>query len=186
MAREVLFKLRIDDSDLSKIGKFETKFKHLGKEAEASLKRASSSWAFPHAEVERAARQTFRVIKKEVTASIEAFSEFEQGMREIQKVSNATETELKTLGEEIRNIVVTELKGTTTVSQLQEIAEISSKFGVATQDLANFSENIAKMSALWDTSATKTAENSAKIIAQYRLQEEDITKLGSAVGYPHQ
>jgi TP901 family phage tail tape measure protein len=154
--------------------------KKLGDMENASRKTASAFSQF-NVIAGRLAEKTGRELIAFLKDCSDSFGEFQQGMVDINKVAGGTEVQIKKLGDALREAVITELKGVTTLSQLQAIAQESSKFGIPIQNLDAFSVSIAKMATMWDMSATKSGEVASKVIAEYRLTADQIEKIGSAI-----
>jgi len=167
----LIFELKVDDQASKAFDSFDKRFKRMKDDFVTGIKTS----IIPN--MKQAGRIAFDFGKE----SVQAFGEFQQGMADISKTSGATGAALDELGDKLRQVVTMELKGTSTIEQLQQIAAMGAKFGVATEELDSFSGSIAKMSSLWDINAQKTAETTAKIIAQYQLTIENVEQIGSAV-----
>ena len=117
--REILFKLRIDDSGLQKLSKFEQRIKHIREETEKTAKKGAKSNKFLAksfkvlvTEVQRVGKalqslgklfiKAFRKLE-EISVeflknSINAFQNFEMGMARIAKVSGSSIKDIEGLG----------------------------------------------------------------------------------------
>jgi TP901 family phage tail tape measure protein len=181
----LIFELKVKDEASKTFDAWDKRLKKTAKESTSMLNSSMNAiQTGVSAFSDYIGRNALGAIQNFVTGSVDAFGEFEQGMAGIAKTVDATEEELERLGDSIREAVITDLRGTTTVSQLQEIAQMGGKFGILIDDLGSFSVSTAKMAKLWDISVSKTGEATARLIAQYDdLKSNQIEHIGSVVDF---
>ncbi len=170
----LIFELKVDDKASKVFDSWDKKLQQTGQRAQGVFGEMRTA-------INSMGPAILTGIVGAVQTSIQAFGTFQQGMREIEKTTGGTTEELDALGEALRKAVITDLSGTTTLSELQKIAAMSAKFGVAKENLASFGVSIAKMAKQWDLSVEKTAEITAKLIAQYDLTAGEVENIGSAI-----
>lgn len=68
-------------------------------------------------------------------------------------------------------------------TELAKIAASGGQLGVARQDIARFTETIAKMSVAFDMSAEQAGDSMAKLANVYKIPIKEIGKLGDAINY---
>jgi TP901 family phage tail tape measure protein len=131
--------------------------------------------------VQNVMQSAFSAIIDGTWASIQAFGEFEQGMTDVQKIAGGTSEEIENLGDKIRDAVTVELKGTSTVSELQAIAGEAARAGIAADNMDRYVVSIAKMAEMWGVSKDKASEYTSLIMSQYNIGTDLIENFGSAV-----
>lgn len=68
-------------------------------------------------------------------------------------------------------------------TELAKIAASGGQLGVARQDIARFTETIAKMSVAFDMSAEQAGDSMAKLANVYKIPIKEIGKLGDAINH---
>lgn len=68
-------------------------------------------------------------------------------------------------------------------NELAKIAASGGQLGIARQDIAAFTETIAKMSVALDMSAEQAGDSMAKLANVYKIPIAQIDKLGDAINH---
>lgn len=121
---------------------------------------------------------TATAIATAVKGSIEAGIEFESAFAGVAKTVDATDEELATLREGIRDLAL-EIPATTT--EIAGVAEAAGQMNIATEDILSFTRVMIDLGESTDMSATTAAESLAKIATITGMASEDYGKLGAVV-----
>lgn len=113
-----------------------------------------------------------------IKQSIDAGIEFESAFAGVKKTVEATDEELATLKEGIRDLALA-IPATTT--EISAVAEAAGQMGIATKDILSFTRVMVDLGESTDMSATAAAEALAKIATITNMASEDYGKLGAVV-----
>lgn len=112
-------------------------------------------------------------------ATVAAFASFEDSFALVEKTVTGTEDQFAALSAEMR-----ELARTTpiAVTELNQVASVAGQLGVETENIAEFTENMAKMGVATNVTAEQAALYQARIGAVMQLDYgEDMERLSSTV-----
>ena len=114
--------------------------------------------------------------------AVEITSRLEQGFIEIAKTTGLAGQELEQLKDKVLSLS-TELKGVS-LEELQKIVAIAGQLGVQGKDnIAEFTEVVAKMAIATDLTAEKSAVAFARLQNILGLTAKDLEKLGSTINH---
>lgn len=116
-----------------------------------------------------------------VVDSVKNFAAYESALVSVQRTMGLTKTELDSLGESLRTLALTDLKGQVVADDLAVIAEVAGSLGVAKTDLLDFTKNVAMVATATDQSMEKVATSFGKIANVFKgsLGEDAYTKIGA-------
>ncbi|XXQ68992.1 phage tail tape measure protein [Neisseriaceae bacterium B1] len=116
-----------------------------------------------------------------LTVPIKAAMDFESSMADVRKVVDfETPQQFKQMEQDLLNMTH---KIPMTGKELAAIAASGGQLGIARQDLAKFTETVAKMSVAFDMSAEQTGESMAKLSNIFKIPIKDIGRLGDAINH---
>lgn len=116
-----------------------------------------------------------------VLIPIKAAMNFESAMADVKKVVDFdTPQQLKEMENQILSMTH---KIPMAATELAKIAASGGQLGVARQDIAQFTETIAKMSVAFDMSAADAGDSMAKLANVYKIPIKEIGKLGDAINH---
>lgn len=116
-----------------------------------------------------------------VLIPIKAAMNFESAMADVKKVVDFdTPQQLKEMENQILSMTH---KIPMAATELAKIAASGGQLGVARQDIAQFTETIAKMSVAFDMSAEQAGDSMAKLANVYKIPIKEIGKLGDAINH---
>ena len=116
-----------------------------------------------------------------IVDSVKNFAAYESALVSVQRTMGLTKTELDALGESLRTLALSELKGQVVADDLAVIAEVAGSLGVAKDDLIDFTKNVAMVATATDQSMEKVATSFGKIANVFKgsLGDEAYTKIGA-------
>lgn len=116
-----------------------------------------------------------------VLIPIKAAMNFESAMADVKKVVDFdTPQQFKEMENQILSMTH---KIPMAATELAKIAASGGQLGVARQDIAQFTETIAKMSVAFDMSAADAGDSMAKLANVYKIPIKEIGKLGDAINH---
>lgn len=116
-----------------------------------------------------------------VLVPIKAAMDFESSMADVRKVVDFdTPQQFKQMEQDLLNMTHRiPMAG----RELAAIAASGGQLGVARQDIAGFTETIAKMSVAFDMSAEQAGDSMAKLANVYQIPIKEIGRLGDAINH---
>lgn len=116
-----------------------------------------------------------------VLIPIKAAMSFESSMADVRKVVDfETPQQFREMENQILSMTH---KIPMAATELAKIAASGGQLGVARQDIAQFTETIAKMSVAFDMSAADAGDSMAKLANVYKIPIKEIGKLGDAINH---
>ena len=173
MADELVFTLSIKDNASPQIDAFTRKIKGLGQEAQKEFGAFRENFNKSFGDLGKPIQSVndFRTavlglsgafaaigVQKAgqfVADSVKNFAAYEQQLVSVQRTMGLTKTELDALGESLRTLALTDLKGQVVADDLAVIAEVAGSLGVAKDDLIDFTKNVAMVATATDQSMEK-------------------------------
>lgn len=181
MADELVFTLSIKDNASPQIDAFTRKIKGLGQEAQKEFGAFRENFNKSFGDLGKPIQSVndFRTavlglsgafaaigVQKAgqfVADSVKNFAAYEQQLVSVQRTMGLTKTELDALGESLRTLALSDLKGQVVADDLAKIAEVAGSLGVAKDDLIDFTKNVAMVATATDQSMEKVATSFGKI-----------------------
>lgn len=112
-------------------------------------------------------------------AAIEIFTEFQQTMFLVQKVTGDTDSKMRDLSSSLIDL---SRETTLTANSLGNVAAIAGQFGIrGTQGLEQFTATVARMALVTDLTAESAAKSFSRLSSAYDLSILQVEKLGSAI-----
>lgn len=116
-----------------------------------------------------------------VLIPIKAAMDFESSMADVRKVVDFdTPQQFKEMEQQLLSMTH---KIPMSANELAKIAASGGQLGVARQDIAEFTQTIAKMSVAFDMSADEAGDSMAKLANVYQIPIKEIGKLGDAINH---
>lgn len=116
-----------------------------------------------------------------VLVPIKAAMDFESSMADIRKVVDFdTPQQFKEMEQQLLNMTH---RIPMAATELTKIAASGGQLGIARQDIAGFTETIAKMSVAFDMSAEDAGDSMAKLANVYKIPIAKIGELGDAINH---
>lgn len=116
-----------------------------------------------------------------VLLPIKAAMDFESSMADVRKVVDFdTPQQFKEMEQQLLSMTH---KIPMSANELAQIAASGGQLGIARQDIAQFTETIAKMSVAFDMSAEQAGDSMAKLANVYQIPIKEINVLGDAINY---
>jgi len=116
-----------------------------------------------------------------VSDSIKNFANYEDILTHAARTLDLTKEEALALGDALTELSTGALQGGVAAEELARIAGVAGQLGVAKEDVIGFTETVAQMSAAFGISADKAAEGMAIILNVFKLSQEEMTAVGSAI-----
>ena len=115
-------------------------------------------------------------------AAVTAFSQYESAFTAVERTvgSDATANQVANLRKELVDLA-TQIP--LSFGQITEIASLGAQLGVATQDIAGFTDTVAKFSATTNVSTTAAAQSFGALGELLNISAQDYDRLGSAIAY---
>ncbi|PWV65998.1 phage tail tape measure protein [Plasticicumulans acidivorans] len=147
------------------------------REGIADLERGTVGWsdALGRAKGELA---TVAAAAGGLVVAASAAVDFETSMYQVEKTTNATQEQLATLSAQFRELS-TQLP--LSASALAEIAAAGGQLGVASNDIRQFTELVAKMATSFDIAPAAAAKSVATLKTVFGLGLAEVERLGDAV-----
>ena len=116
-----------------------------------------------------------------VLVPIKAAMDFESSMADVRKVVDFdTPQQFKEMEQQLLNMTH---RIPMAATELSKIAASGGQLGIARQDIAGFTETIAKMSVAFDMSADAAGDSMAKLANVYKIPIAKIGELGDAINH---
>ena len=116
-----------------------------------------------------------------VLIPIKAAMSFESSMADVRKVVDfETPQQFKEMEQQLLSMTH---KIPMAATELAKIAASGGQLGIARQDIAGFTETIAKMSVAFDMSAEQAGDSMAKLANVYKIPIKQIGELGDAINH---
>ena len=116
-----------------------------------------------------------------VTLPIKMAIDFESSMADVRKVVDfETPQQFKEMEQQLLSMTH---KIPMAATELAKIAASGGQLGIARQDIAGFTETIAKMSVAFDMSAEQAGDSMAKLANVYKIPIKQIGELGDAINH---
>lgn len=116
-----------------------------------------------------------------VLVPIKAAMSFESSMADVRKVVDFdTPQQFREMEQQLLSMTH---RIPMAATELAKIAASGGQLGVARQDIARFTETIAKMSVAFDMSAEQAGDSMAKLANVYKIPIKEIGKLGDAINH---
>lgn len=116
-----------------------------------------------------------------VLIPIKAAISFESSMADVRKVVDfETPQQFKEMENQILSMTH---RIPMAATELAKIAASGGQLGIARQDIAGFTETVAKMSVAFDMSAADAGDSMAKLANVYKIPIKEIGKLGDAINH---
>lgn len=116
-----------------------------------------------------------------VLVPIKASMDFESSMADVRKVVDFdTPQQFKEIEQQLLNMTH---RIPMAASELSKIAASGGQLGIARQDIAGFTETIAKMATAFDMSAEEAGDSMAKLANVYKIPIKQINVLGDAINH---
>ncbi len=115
-------------------------------------------------------------------ANLQAFASYESAFTAVERTvgSDATVSQVQVLREELLKLA-TQIP--LTFGNITEIASLGAQLGVATEDIAGFSETVAKFSATTNVGTTQAAQAFGALGELLNVSADQYNNLGSAIAY---
>jgi TP901 family phage tail tape measure protein len=115
-------------------------------------------------------------------ANLQAFASYESAFTAVERTvgSDTTVAQVQTLREELLKLA-TEIP--LTFANITEVASLGAQLGVASQDIAGFSETVAKFSATTNVGTNQAAQAFGALGELLNVSAEQYNNLGSAIAY---
>ena len=200
MADELVFTLSIKDNASPQIDAFTRKIKGLGQEAQKEFGAFRENFNKSFGDLGKPIKDidglktalsglagtgaAFAVSKAGdfIVDSVKNFAAYESALVSVQRTMGLTKKELDTLGESLRTLALTDLKGQVKADDLAQIAEVAGSLGVAKDDLLDFTKNVAMVASATDQSMETVATSFGKISNVFKESlggDEAYTKIGA-------
>ena len=124
--------------------------------------------------INKAYGELVQVLKESTEASIN----FEAELTRVRKTTNMSVADVTELGEALKTLS-TQVPITT--SELTKIAETAGQLGIANDDILEFTDTMARMSASTNMSAEQAATNLAQIAAVTGMSASEYSRLASSI-----
>lgn len=121
------------------------------------------------------------VLKRGFDATAGAAMSLEEKMADIAKVSDMSDSELRSFEKVLRNLARNEIP--LAVEELADLAAAASQSGIANDDLEAFTEMVARTAVAWDVSGQTAGESLAKLKTALGLTIEETEAYGDAINY---
>jgi TP901 family phage tail tape measure protein len=115
--------------------------------------------------------------------SIKNFANYEDILTQAARTLDLTKEEALELGEALSELAIGAMKGGIASEELARIAGVAGQLGVAKEDVLGFTQTVAQMTAAFGISAEKAAEGMAIILNVFRLSQEEMQGVGSAIAF---
>lgn len=113
-------------------------------------------------------------------AAVQMAADYESAFTAVQRTTGAFGAELETLRGELLQLA-TEIP--VSFSEISQIATLGAQLGVASKDIATFTENVAMFSAVTNVGTTQTAESFGALGELLDIGAGQFANLGSAIAY---
>lgn len=199
MADELVFTLSIKDNASAQIDAFTRKIDGIGQQAQKefgafreNFNKAFGDLGKPINDINSmkaalmglagtGAAMAVKELGKFTADSVKNFAAYEAALTSVQRTMGLSKVELDALGESLRTLALTDLKGQVLADDLAVIAEVAGSLGVAKDDLIDFTKNVAMVATATDQSMEKVATSFGKIANVFKgsLGEDAYTKIGA-------
>lgn len=105
---------------------------------------------------------------------------FESAMADVKKVFNGTDAELKALNDEILNMST---RLPMAAEDIAKIAAAAGQAGIATKEIAKFTEDAVKMGVAFDISADEAGQAMAEMRTAFKLNQKEVVTLADKINY---
>lgn len=200
MADELVFTLSIKDNASPQIDAFTRKIKGLGQEAQKEFGAFRENFNKSFGDLGKPIQSVndFRTavlglsgafaaigVQKAgqfVADSVKNFAAYEDALASVQRTTGMTKTQVSELGESLRTLALTDLKGQLLADDLVTIAEAAGQMGIsAEKDIIAFTKSVAQVSTAADVELSKSALAFGKIATLFResLGDDAFQKIGN-------
>lgn len=105
---------------------------------------------------------------------------FESAMADVKKVFSGTDAELKALNNEIIDMST---RLPMAANDIAKIAASAGQAGIATKEIAAFTESAVKMGVAFDISAEEAGQSMAEMRTAFKMNQEQVVSLADKINY---
>jgi TP901 family phage tail tape measure protein len=113
-------------------------------------------------------------------ASVKAYADFESAFTSVQRTTSGTSSEIATLRQQLLDLSTTI---PVSFKEITAIATLGGQLGVASQDIAEFTDTVSKFAATTNVNAESAAQSFGALGELLNISATEYDKLGSAIAY---